>query len=694
MRRLRRVLLNTHHGYLQVCNHYTNRYVCVIDMVIECRNLISRMLVTDPKQRATLNEIMNHQWITRGFNTPPENYLTVREPLQLPLDISVIEKMTGFDFGSSDFITRELTRVLESEDYQNAVRSSARESSSNPPGSEKKRGVFDFYKRRNSTTSRDTLPNMSTEAVQLGSDPINAYSPLISIYYLVREKQERERLEVNPGALSMPMSPGEKPLRIPDLPAPLAAYTNSTTYEMPGEKATGGRSRPRARTHGEDEIDDGVKKMHLTSGQISPAIITTLAPHQTSNKRESMAGGLLRRFSTRRNKDSPREKNDLQTPPTLQLQPPSDAATPPRKSFSVRRPRNKDLMVSPMIHSAGSQPHQSELLTPPLSGGAVMRAGNKLLGRSASVNSTEYKRRQSQRGVSEGPLGIPSTEPPLTSGSDRSSISNAKVRISEPENAEQHADTSVRASTSRTKSLGHARRESLQARRARRGETRQSNVPEETSQDLATDNDLTDNGDGPDHMKPVFLKGLFSVSTTSNKPLQFIRSDIIRVLKQLGVEYSEIKGGFSCRHAPSIDLNRVSDTGPSGPDPQSFPSSGHKRRISFGGFMGGGDREEIRDLEKSPQYQRPTPRRRGPDASFTNSEDSDEDVHRRPNDRPPGETTTHVESDLGDSMVLKFEIFIVKVPLFSLHGIQFKKVAGGTWQYKNMAQKILDALRL
>ena len=59
-----------------------------------------------------------------------------------------------------------------------------------------------------------------------------------------------------------------------------------------------------------------------------------------------------------------------------------------------------------------------------------------------------------------------------------------------------------------------------------------------------------------------------------------------------------------------------------------------------------------------------------------------------------GETTTHVQSDLGENMVLKFEIFIVKVPLFSLHGIQFKKVAGGTWQYKEMAQKILMGLRL
>ncbi|MCJ1287125.1 serine/threonine-protein kinase KIN2 [Xylographa opegraphella] len=662
----------------------------------ECKNLISRMLVTDPKQRATLSEIMNHPWITKGFNTPPENYLPHREPLQLPLDDSVVQKMTGFDFGSSEYITTELIRVIESDEYQSAVRTTARDGLNNIANNEKKRGVFDFYKRRNSTTSRDTLPNMSAEAVQLGSDPVNAFSPLISIYYLVREKQERERTEPNPGALSMPISPGEKPLRIPELPPPPPAYTNATTYEMPGEKITGGRSRPRARTQGEDDIEAGVKKLHLASGSISPAILTTPAPQQTTTKRESMAGGILRRFSTRRNKESTKERFDPPAP-SLQLQTPTDTAAPPRKSFSVRRSRNKESLLSPMIHSTGSQQQQPDLLTPPASAGVVARAGSKILGRSTSVNSADYSRRQSHRGVSET---APIIDPPMTSGSDRSSFSvgvnNPKVRINEPSPTEPKSGLNTRTPNTRTKSLGHARRESIQARRARRGEARTSNVPEETSKELVTGDELTDIGEGTDQMKPVYLKGLFSVSTTSNKPLPFIRADIIRVLKQLGVTFSEIKGGFSCRHAPSIDLNRVSEKSPSSPDRLGLTSPSHRRRISFGGFMGGGDRErdETRDLEKSPQMHRSTPRRRGPDASFTNSEDSDDEIHRRPNDRPAGETTTHVENDLGENMVLKFEIFIVKVPLFSLHGIQFKKVSGGTWQYKNMAQKILDALRL
>ena len=654
------------------------------------------MLVTDPKQRVPLTEVMAHPWMTKGFNAPPESYLPHREALQLPLDPSVVEKMTGFDFGSAEYITRELTRVLDSEEYQQAVRLSNRDNPTSTLAAEKKRGVFDFYKRRNSTTSRDTLPNISAEAVQLGADPINAFSPLVSIYYLVREKQERERIESNPGALSMPMSPGEKPLRMPDLSPPEAAYTNSSAYEMPGETTTGGRSRPRARTHGEDDISDSMKRVHVSTpgGQASPSIVTTPAPPQ-SGKKESMAGGLLRRLSTRKGKDYSR--GETQTPPSLQLQPPTDAAAPPRKSFSVRKPRHyKDGSLSPMIHSAGSQPHQTQLLTPPLSGGgAVSRAGHKLLGRSTSVNSADWRRRKrSDRDVSDSGAASPSlADPPLTSGSDRSSIGGPRVRINEPPPPEPKSAPPPRSSTTRTKSLGHARRESVHQRRARRVEGRQSNVPEETDQELAAEE--TDGGEGQGETKPVFLKGLFSVSTTSSRPLPVIRADIIRVLKQLGVSYTEIRGGFSCRHAPSIDLNKVTEPSPSSPERQAFTSPTHRRRISFGGFKSHDkERDEFRESEKSPRMPM---RRQGPDASFTNSDESDEErrtMRRHPSSRPAGETSTHVQNDLGENLVLKFEILLVKVPLFSLHGIQFKKVAGGTWQYKNMAQKILDALRL
>jgi len=75
----------------------------------------------------------------------------------------------------------------------------------------------------------------------------------------------------------------------------------------------------------------------------------------------------------------------------------------------------------------------------------------------------------------------------------------------------------------RAKSLGHARRESIQARRARREEAKEANLPEETDQEMADNSGLSrDQLDSAENVKPVFLKGLFSVSTTSTKPVHAI----------------------------------------------------------------------------------------------------------------------------------------------------------------------------
>ncbi len=53
-----------------------------------------------------------------------------------------------------------------------------------------------------------------------------------------------------------------------------------------------------------------------------------------------------------------------------------------------------------------------------------------------------------------------------------------------------------------------------------------------------------------------------------------------------------------------------------------------------------------------------------------------------------------MHSELRGGMVLQFEIIIVKVPILALHGLQFKRMSGGTWQYKSMAEQILKELRL
>ena len=666
------------------------------------------MLVVDPKERASLQEILNHPWMTKGFNTAPENYLPQREPLQLPLDPEILDKMQGFDFGSSSYISDQLTRILESEDYQNAVRKASKEDSTTGTGqSDKRRGVFDFYKRRNST-SREGLTAPSSEAVRV-YDPLNAYSPLISVYYLAREKRDRERMEGNPGAVKLPINSSDTPLRLAGLPAPEAAHTNEHAYEMPGEKATGGRSRPRARTQGEDEVAEGVQKLDLANTKPGPPLASPgLTPQQGEQqaKKEGTAMGLLRRFSTRKVRD--RTATDGAQPPTLNIQPPPDSAAPPRKSFSVRRARRHDQSPN-QLPSGGSQPQHEGLLSAAATG--VTSRANKMLGRSTSVNSADYRpKRFANRGVSEAvdsPRLAP--EPPPTSGSDRSDITRENpTKSTEPtEKSSTSATTPTTPRTpasTRTRSLGHARQESIQARRQKREDARRdraANVPEETDADLRDDADAADMGGmpgtpGAEMSKPIYLKGLFSVSTTSSKPVQVIRQDLIRVLKQLGVGYTEIKGGFTCRHAPSINLEDIKEVAnPIEDDRGGRVTSGHQRRISFGAFRSR-DREENRE-ERPTRHQS---RRGPPDRSFvTNSEGSDEYVAgagRNANDGPRdmAATTTRVQNDTGENLVLRFEIAIVKIPLLGLHGIQFKKIQGGMNQYKQMSGRILDSLRL
>lgn len=645
------------------------------------------MLVTDPKQRATMAEVMSHPWMIKGYNGPPDNYLPRREPITLPLDPEVINAMTGFNFGPPEAIKSQLTRLIESEEYQRGVRIYQQEKDAPQPSKDgdKKRGVFDFYKRRNSISSRDTLTAPSSEALQLGNDPLNAFSPLLSIYYLVKEKQDKEKTDIVPtmSAQQAPVQKEKDP--VPEIAPPQEAHTNSSAYEMPGEKATGGRSRPRARTHGEDEAPD--KALLSPKAPLAPEVPPVPSTEKQPEKKESAAAGILRRFSTRRRKDPERLDKDRSHPPQVHVHSPAGDAPPvpgipPRKSFSIRRSRRdrEDGGPNLRIRSGSSQPHHSDLLTPPLSAGANPTEGSskKVLGRSTSVNSAEFRRRKAMGSETEV------KEPPPTSGSDRST---ARQRV-QGENKGAMASRSV---SMRAKSLGHARRESIQARRARREEQREANVPEETDQELGDQSGLSNErlDDDPDLAKPVFLKGLFSVSTTSTRPVTEIRAEVKRVLKQLGVDYTEIKGGFRCVHSPSIDLNKTAAEPPNSPS----QTPGHKRRFSFG------IRNERGDDSDVPQPRTPrTPGRARDNASNSDLDLSDidntRDVGGPSRQRPVGETSTQVQNDFGGNMSLEFEIFIVKVPVISLHGVQFKRMAGNTWQFKNMADHILKELRL
>lgn len=142
------------------------------------------MLVTDAKKRASMSELIVHPWMTKGFDSPVENYLPKRKPLQLPIDLNVVHGMRGFEFGSEDSILEELEFLICNPEYQIAAKN-----------------VETLFIDPHDINSHNILKRTSFPCSV--NDPLSlpaAYHPLISIYYLVKERMERNQL--NSGSLS------------------------------------------------------------------------------------------------------------------------------------------------------------------------------------------------------------------------------------------------------------------------------------------------------------------------------------------------------------------------------------------------------------------------------------------------------------------------------------------------------------
>ena len=208
------------------------------------------MLVTNPSARATLQEVMSHSWMVRGFPGPPAVHLVHREPLRADdLDRQVIRGMKGFEFGTEDEIERRLISILESEGYIRAVQYWERKrniggnlngngsnysgsrwgesfsnsslavsfdsnnSTKNDAGAPKKSrrfSSFDYYRRKlfspasspPGTPLSHSPPNSHhhlahpsfSDSNREPMDPTKGFHPLISMYYLSREKLERDRV--------------------------------------------------------------------------------------------------------------------------------------------------------------------------------------------------------------------------------------------------------------------------------------------------------------------------------------------------------------------------------------------------------------------------------------------------------------------------------------------------------------------
>ena len=248
------------------------------------------MLVTNPQLRAPLPDLLNHPWMTRGFDGAPDAHLLRREPLRADeLDRLVIRGMTGFEFGTEDEIERRLVAILESEAYRRAVQywenkrdrpQNWGESLSNTslavewdggqgggnkveavtPRKNKRFSGFDFYRRKlfSPSTSPPTSPfaSPSPSQSQLSNtsladinqkeppNPTRGYHPLVSMYYLAREKLERDRV-YGAGHFASSQLSVNPPQRVPEEAPPSSASKQSIQLTVPSttvtpQKAVGG----------------------------------------------------------------------------------------------------------------------------------------------------------------------------------------------------------------------------------------------------------------------------------------------------------------------------------------------------------------------------------------------------------------------------------------------------------------------
>ena len=203
----------------------------------ECKDLLSRMLKVTRQTRASLSEVTCHPWMVHGFSGPAHNHLPVRQPLDgRKLNRQVIHAMHKFEFGSDREVERKLVDILESDAYLHVLRQWVQQRSPGlgggnavdddnpsddavqltspfdevvPDHGRQKTGIFEQCRKKvlsvfssssdfptdNQKHQCDPDPPSISTAIRNGEpqDPTRGFHPLISMYYLTKEKMERSR---------------------------------------------------------------------------------------------------------------------------------------------------------------------------------------------------------------------------------------------------------------------------------------------------------------------------------------------------------------------------------------------------------------------------------------------------------------------------------------------------------------------
>ncbi|KAJ1843143.1 Serine/threonine-protein kinase, partial [Coemansia sp. RSA 2703] len=180
-----------------------------------------------------------------------------------------------------------------------------------------------------------------------------------------------------------------------------------------------------------------------------------------------------------------------------------------------------------------------------------------------------------------------------------------------------------------------------------------------------------------EYLKPVFLKGLFSVATTSTRSPTAIRDNLLAVLARMPLRFHEGKGYFTCSvAAAAAPANLHASASASAYAHDGLASSAtsglhrHKKSLRLPGV----DRKLSFRRRREPLLDEPP---------------SSDDVLL-----DPATAAEHADPPVHAPPAICFQIFLVRMPLLGLCGLQFRRVSGPAWQYKDICSDILKRLQL
>lgn len=801
------------------------------------------MLVTVPASRATMTEVLAHPWIVKGFAGPPSSHIPPRLPLRADeLDREIIKGMVGFELGSDDEIYDKLHDVLLSDGYRQAVRSwegkraagllgvegdEGRESDKERPATRvdgrdmkglgrsptnKRFSGLGFYGKKlagglNAALGGGAGPSRGSEDSSDGGvgangsglhghggprveslDPTRGFHPLISLYYLVKEKVERERIW-GPGVFASSTLSLNGP---PPPPAPAMAYQAGSGIVPPSPLVKAPPSALSASAANAAEIPP-------------PPIASPLMP-MTPQPRQRATGEEYPQHPSTAPQGSRVDDYRFSSNKRSSFHPASSAPSTPAPSshFGSQRPQTSYEPSSPtpqrgshIIDRTGSgvgsqdSPHADDVPLSSSPSGFARRFGS-LLGRSSPANDSSFKPGHRQRASLAGTgthkvssKAPASALPQVTETSIRASGSDVPLP-SPPEGKAVHRSSTVGelspnrhqrgvsmgAGTGSTvgraagASMGAAAGSSASERRRLVSMSSAGKPParprtsgdaqgmfDEVEEELIDSAAATgggaaavhdqhhddeplhqqdvgfvgrtaaSSGAGSEQAKPVWLKGLFSVTTTSTKPAATIRADLIRVLDRLGVQHRDVKSGFECAHVPSIDLSSVGAGKKDGAGKGTIRRRASKLLLSS---SNGKDKDTSAAAEESStslgggggQGAAPTG---ASSSSFGPTSPTLEPASGSPNtggNVARFNSSTAEGSTVSSDLIVRFEIFIVRMPLLpGFSGLQFRRIVrrrallaafsrtleltfilraqgGNAWQYQMLARRVLAELKV